>query len=139
MPRPRLDRWPHATLLTPTGSAVRCALADRPWRRLAGLGFLHPGSASALVLPGCSSVHTVGMRFWIDVAFLLIEPGGRGSVSTVHSALGPSRVAGAEKPAERSPAARTCALELPAGSAERLGLRPGVAVRLLPWDPPRRR
>lgn len=130
MPRRRLDRWPSATLLTPRGGPLGCAVADRPWRRLAGLALLPAEPVGALLLPGCSSVHTAGMRFWIDIAFLSIEPDGAGCVRAVRAALGPGRLAGAGRRAGQT-TARTWALELPAGSAERLGLRPGAPVRLL--------
>jgi uncharacterized protein len=44
----------------------------RSWRaRLLGLAWLDaPPSDCGLLIPGCSSVHTFGMRFGLDVAFL---------------------------------------------------------------------
>jgi uncharacterized protein len=57
----------------------RCRLADgtevlvasSPLARLLGLAWLDSvPSDLALLLPGCSSVHTFGMRFALDVDFL---------------------------------------------------------------------
>ncbi len=73
---------------------------------LMGLAALPPGSA--LLIPGCDSVHTAWMRMPIDVVFL----DARGAVLDVRTALRPWRVAhrrGAE-----------AVLELPAGGAEAL-------------------
>ena len=50
---------------------ARCQWAVRPWDRLRGLlgrRGLAPGEAMAF--PRCNAVHTLGMRFAIDVAFL---------------------------------------------------------------------
>ena len=44
-------------------------VADDPATRLKGL-LGRDGIEGALLLPGCRSVHTLGMRFAIDVAFL---------------------------------------------------------------------
>jgi len=44
-------------------------VADDPATRTKGL-LRRDGSEGALLLPGCRSVHTLGMRFAIDVAFL---------------------------------------------------------------------
>lgn len=46
------------------------AVAERPLQRFAGLAALAPERARPLLLPGCRSVHTLGMRFPIDVLFL---------------------------------------------------------------------
>lgn len=50
---------------------ARCLWAERPWERLRGLlgrDGLPPGEAMAF--PRCNAIHTIGMRFAIDVAFL---------------------------------------------------------------------
>jgi uncharacterized membrane protein (UPF0127 family) len=52
-------------------------VARSRWARLLGLALLPraPPDRCALVLPRCGSVHTVGMRFALDVVFL--DAGGR--------------------------------------------------------------
>ena len=70
--------------------ARRARLADSWWRRAVGLlgqTGLPPGSG--LLLVPCTSVHTVGMRFALDVAFL----DGRGRVVHTRSGLRPGRLA----------------------------------------------
>jgi uncharacterized membrane protein (UPF0127 family) len=79
---------------------------------LAGLAALPEGHG--LLLPGCASVHTVGMRFSLDVGFL--DPHGR--VIGVVRELRPWRLA-----ACRGAAA---AIETRAGEWERLGLVSGA-------------
>lgn len=52
-------------------SSLRVMLADSFWRRLVGL-LLHrslPDDEALLLVP-CASIHTIGMRFTIDVIFL---------------------------------------------------------------------
>ncbi|MFN8161502.1 MAG: DUF192 domain-containing protein [Solirubrobacterales bacterium] len=50
---------------------LRVPVADRPVARLLGLAFLERGRAGpGLLIPRCRSVHTVGMRFALDVHFL---------------------------------------------------------------------
>jgi uncharacterized membrane protein (UPF0127 family) len=88
-------------------------VADTPLRRLRGLlgrAALAPGEA--LLLPRTRSVHTWGMRFAIDAVFL----DGDGCVIDVRT-LRPWRIAAVRR-------ARSV-LELAAGEAARLGLRPG--------------
>src|SRR3954454_15329571 len=63
----RLDRLPRRTL--EDGLIVHDATTLRA--RLLGLAFMRPPPAGhALLIPHCRSVHTFGMRFPIDVAFL---------------------------------------------------------------------
>ena len=57
--------------------------------RLLGLALLdEPPSGHALLIPRCSSVHTFGMRFALDVAFL----DGRGVPLRVEHGVRPRRV-----------------------------------------------
>jgi uncharacterized protein len=57
--------------------------------RLLGLAFLDREEAGVgLLIPGCRSVHTFGMRFDLDLAFL----GEDGSVVTTRRAVPPRRV-----------------------------------------------
>lgn len=81
----RLLRLPIATVL---GREVRVATGTRA--RLLGLAHLEREEAGAgLLIPGCSSVHTVGMRFRLDLYFL--DEGGE--VVSVRRALPPRRLA----------------------------------------------
>jgi uncharacterized membrane protein (UPF0127 family) len=68
-PRPlarRLQRLPTTTVL---GHEVR--IAKGPRSRLLGLARLDREQAGAgLLIPRCSSVHTFGMRFALDLVFL---------------------------------------------------------------------
>jgi uncharacterized membrane protein (UPF0127 family) len=74
--------------------------------RLLGLALLRSGRAGeGLLIPGCRSVHTFGMRFPIDVVFL----DGARSPLDVARAVPPNRVVGDRRAA--------AVLELPAGAA----------------------
>jgi uncharacterized protein len=93
----RLGRLPTVTVL---GHEVPVAMGFRA--RLLGLAQLDRDEAGAgLLIPSCSSVHTFGMRFALDLVFL----DGRRSPLSVHRAVPPNRFA-----SERGAAA---VLELP--------------------------
>jgi len=63
---PRLRRLPTTSVL---GREARVAAGFRA--RLLGLAFLGCGEAGpGLLIPRCSSVHTFGMRFPLDLFFL---------------------------------------------------------------------
>jgi uncharacterized protein len=63
---PRLAALPVATVL---GREVPVAAGSRA--RLLGLAFLRSEQAGrGLLIPRCSSVHTFGMRFELDLVFL---------------------------------------------------------------------
>jgi uncharacterized membrane protein (UPF0127 family) len=50
---------------------VRIVVAQTRWHRLRGLAWRRqPPDGWALLIPGCRSVHTFGMRFPIDIVFL---------------------------------------------------------------------
>ena len=70
----------------------------------------------ALVIEPCRWIHTVGMRFPIDVVFL---DKAQTIVKITHS-LVPWRTTSARK--------AFATLELPAGTAATLGLEPGTAL-----------
>jgi hypothetical protein len=62
----RLRRLPHVDLL-----GERFPLAVSPLSRMLGLALLDRELAGpGLLIPRCGSVHTVGMRFPLDVLFL---------------------------------------------------------------------
>lgn len=80
MGRWRIDRitGPPAPLRDGRGHpvAARCHVARGALARAVGLlGTADLRADEALWLPGCRSVHTLGMRMAIDVA--LLDPGGR--------------------------------------------------------------
>jgi uncharacterized membrane protein (UPF0127 family) len=84
MPR-RLERLPSRRMRR--GGVVHEATTART--RLLGLAFLRelpPGHA--LLIPGCRSVHTFGVRFAIDIVFL----DENGAAVRVERAVGPRRV-----------------------------------------------
>jgi hypothetical protein len=81
----RLRRLPAATVL---GREVRVARGPRA--RFLGLAHLDREQAGAgLLIPRCSSVHTFGMRFSLDLYFL----GGGGEVVAVCLGVPPRRLA----------------------------------------------
>lgn len=101
VPTRRLARLPTRR---PLGAEAPVATGFRA--RLLGLALLPRGAAGAgLLIPRCSSVHTFGMRFALDVVFL----DERGSVLEIRRGVPPCRVvrrrgaaAVLELPAERS-------------------------------------
>ncbi|MGE5801969.1 MAG: DUF192 domain-containing protein [Gemmatimonadota bacterium] len=91
------------------------AVADRWWPRLRGLlgrSPLRPGAG--LLLRPCRAVHTFGMSYPVDVAFVDQE----GSVVAVYHRLAPGHCSRWHKGAE-------CALEVPAGTLAMTGTREG--------------
>ena len=65
------------------------AVADRPVARLAGLaGLRSMPPRTGLLIPGCRSVHTFGMRFGLDLVWL----DGEGQIVDVSASVGPRRV-----------------------------------------------
>jgi hypothetical protein len=97
---PRLRRLPRRTVL---GHEV--AVAGTHLSRLLGLALLtRAGAGGGLLLPGCRSVHTFGMRFPLDLVFLDAE----GAEIELRRAVRPGRFA-----AERDAWA---VLELPTGA-----------------------
>ncbi len=85
------------------GRAVPVASSARS--RLLGLAGLDPGRVAGLLIPGCRSVHTIGMRFALDLHFL----DAQGLAVSVRRCVGPGRFA-------REARARSV-LELPCGRA----------------------
>ena len=98
------------------GSTV--AVADSWWRRFRGLmGRPVLEEGEGMLLLDCNSVHTAGMRFPIDVAFLDAD----GRVVRSIGGLGPWRVGMGGREAVHT-------LELPAGRLEATGTVPGVRL-----------
>lgn len=97
----------------PVGWAV--TVADSWWHRFRGLLARPPlEEGEGLLLLECGSVHTVGMAYPIDVAFLDAE----GTVVRCISGLRPRRVALGGGRAVHT-------LELPAGRLDETGTAPG--------------
>ena len=91
-----------------------CYVADRPWARFRGLmGRPELAHGEGIILKPSGSVHTCFMRFPIDVVFL----DGELEVLAVSPAVGPWRV--------RAKRRARAVLELAAGEAERVGIKPG--------------
>ncbi len=81
----RLDSLPRRTV---GGREVAVAVGFRA--RLLGLAFLSREQAGeGLLIPGCSSVHTFGMRFALGLVFL----DASGVSLLLQPAVGPRRVA----------------------------------------------
>ncbi|MCA1596172.1 MAG: DUF192 domain-containing protein [Chloroflexi bacterium] len=119
MPRScvKVENSTRATVL-----ADHAELANSPWRLLVGLipyRRLDPGQG--MVLPRTGSIHTVGVRFEIDVIFL--DRAGR--VLSVRRRVRPFRVAWAPR--------GTCtAVELPGGMLHAAACEPGDLVVIEP-------
>lgn len=97
-------------------------VASAPIEVLRGLLGRH-GVEGALLLPGCSSVHTLGMRFAIDVAFL----DRRGRVVSLVTPMRPWRVGRARWRARE-------VLEAEAGTFALWGLAVGDMLRVVNDD-----
>lgn len=68
---PRLRRLPPAAPLPAPFGALDVRVADTPRARLLGLAGLHePPCGAGLLLPRTRSIHTFGMRFALDLAWL---------------------------------------------------------------------
>ncbi|MCZ8133202.1 MAG: DUF192 domain-containing protein [Steroidobacteraceae bacterium] len=115
----REARWLRRDALGGDVGLLQGLVCSNAFERARGLlGREPPPDATALVIEPCRAIHTVGMRFPIDVVFCT----DRGLVLRIVEALPPGRMA------LQPGAARV--LELRAGEAARLGLR--VGDRLLP-------
>ena len=106
---------------SPDGAQLcaRCAIADRPWTRLRGLlGRSDLPEGEGMLFRRTGSVHTMFMRFPIDVVFL---DAGLEVLSVRESV-----------PAWRAVKQRGArvTLELAAGEAARVGIEPGITLSL---------
>lgn len=108
-------------LVLPDGGRLTAFVAERFPERLLGLAGLRSLPAGvALLIPGCRSIHTFGMRFRLDVLFVAVGPRSL-EVLELHRAVPRRRVVRASR-------AGVGALELPTGEAERLSLAPGLSL-----------
>jgi uncharacterized membrane protein (UPF0127 family) len=102
-----------------SGACDRCYVADTLWTRTRGLlGRAELGAGEGLLLRRTGSVHTLFMRFSIDVVFL----DGELSVLSVRPRVLPWRFVG-----QRGAKAT---LELPAGAADLAGITPGTQLQV---------
>jgi uncharacterized membrane protein (UPF0127 family) len=96
---------------------ARAWKAEGPWERVRGLLGREPlGPGEALLIEPCWLVHTFGMRYALDLAFV----DGSGRVRKLAYDVRPGRIAG-------SPGARQT-FEFPAGVLAGLPLRVGDRV-----------
>ena len=94
--------------------------AENPWRRLRGLlGRKGLGNSDGLLLSPCAGVHTLGMRFALDLVFI----DKTGSVLQCVADLRPNRMA-AKRGARHT-------LELAAGTLAQCGLTSGDRLK---WE-----
>ena len=111
-----------------SGEELELRLASSAPRRLVGLigrGGLRSGTG--LLIPRCASVHTVGMRFAIDVVFVRLA-GHQLEVLAVRESLPPWRAARVRRRRLGVPRGEIAAIELAAGEARRLALAPGTSL-----------
>ncbi len=95
-------------------------VAERPWARLRGLigcPALQPGEG--LLLPGTKGIHTIGMRYAIDIAFL----NQQGCVIYVIYSMPPFRIS-------RVVSDSAMALELPADILRETGTDIGDLIQV---------
>lgn len=109
------------SLLAWPASAQHCTLevlvaASLPARLRGLLGRLPLAPGQAMLLSPCSTIHTLGMRYPIDVVFLARD----GRVLRVAREVAPWRMRGHWR--------ARCVLELAAGEAARCGIVPGMVL-----------
>jgi uncharacterized membrane protein (UPF0127 family) len=108
----------------PDGGPLAAFVAERYRERLLGLaGLRRLPAGAALLIPGCRSIHTFGMRFRLDVLFVEIRPRSL-EIVELHHAVAPRRVLRASR-------GGVGALELAAREAQRLALAPGLSLARL--------
>jgi uncharacterized membrane protein (UPF0127 family) len=110
-------QFTHCLHVEGANTGCRVALAQRFLQRLQGLLGRRPLAAGqALWLAQCASIHTLGMRYPIDVVFLDRD----GYVTKICEAVPPL--------AARVSMGAASALEFRAGEAAELGIRRGLRV-----------
>lgn len=108
---------------TPLGR-LRVRVAEQFWSRAVGLLAGKPlEETEGLLISRCSSIHTIGMRYPIDVVFM----DRRGRVLRVCAAVRAARM--------RFARGAWAVLELRAGVATEHGLQPGVRLEDLAAEP----
>jgi uncharacterized protein len=122
----RFESTPSVRLQMPRGGLLDAWVAESLAVRLLGLAWLRRLPAGgALLLPSCRSIHTVAMRFPIDVAFVSWPAAGMAcEVLALEVALPPLRVLPPRALRHR----RVAAIEAAAHSLQGLGVAPGARV-----------
>jgi uncharacterized membrane protein (UPF0127 family) len=119
------------TLRGEDGVVLELRVASGAGRMTGLIGVRRLPPATGLLIPRCDSVHTVGMRMPIDVAFLRWPArDGRSEVLAVREAMRPWRLAGVRARRHGVRRREVAAVELAAGEAVRLGLHPGAVLSL---------
>lgn len=110
----------HTVILQVQPSAIEfgpISVADTAWTRMRGLlGRASLFSNEGMLIKQCSSVHTIGMLYPIDIVFLRSD----GYVLRVVNNLRPFRLSVCK--------GASMVLELSAGNAQALQLKPGVQL-----------
>ena len=121
----RRFRFARSLRLESGEEALALWVADSFGRRLAGLaGRASIPAGRGLLIPGCSAVHTWGMRCAIDIAFVEWPPAPDCAVLRVCEAVAPRRRVCLPGRAAR----RTAVIEAPAGTLRALGIRAADAA-----------
>jgi hypothetical protein len=125
-----LERLPRTRVRSPAGADLELILAEGLRSRMVGLlGARGLPERTALLIPRCDSVHTVAMRFAIDVVFARrLDPDGALEIVSVSPDVRPGRFARVDRGGTRVRRRELCALELAAGQAEALGLAPEMLL-----------
>jgi ketosteroid isomerase-like protein/uncharacterized membrane protein (UPF0127 family) len=106
---------------------VRSWLAESYAQRVVGLAALPAIPAGhGLLIPRCSAVHTWGMRFRLDIAFIEWPPQDRCSVFALRQGVAPRRCVRLHRRSARGIAV----LEAPEGTLAPIGFAPGAGLRL---------
>jgi uncharacterized membrane protein (UPF0127 family) len=109
-------------LTTSAGTTIAGAvvIADNPWQRFKGLmGKRELAAGSGLCLRPCSSIHMFFMRIPLDVVFM----DGDGEIVHICHSIKPWRMSRIVRHAK-------AAIELPAGTMDRLGVKKGDVLQL---------
>jgi uncharacterized protein len=109
-------------LATSAGTTVAgdVAVADNPYRRFMGLmGKRELKDGSGLYLKPCSSIHMFFMRMALDVVFVDAD----GQIVHICNSIKPWRMSRIVRHAK-------AAIELPAGTMARLGVKKGDVLQL---------
>jgi uncharacterized protein len=109
----------NVTRRTELGANVR--VADRLWMRVRGLIGRAISPGEGLLIVPCNGVHTFGMRYSLDVAFL--DKAGR--VVAVNPVMQPNRMSKIHRGAH-------AVLEVPAGTLAQTGTVAGDKLLLQP-------
>ena len=100
-----------------TNSSLQLRVADTPWQRMRGLlGYPPLQADQGLLIRPCNMVHTVGMRYPIDIVYI----DASGLILKVVASLPPLRASVCLQARD--------VLELKAGVAAAMGLQKGQQV-----------